>query len=218
MANSSKISDLRPDVAQNATIFVALCRAEGLNVKIAQTMRDDAYQKTLYQKGYAKTPYTTFHGKGLAFDICKNVRGHEYDDLDFFAQCAKIGKRMGFTWGGDWKKFPDRPHFQWDDHKRYSGTMVRAGKLPPTMPRYEEDDEMDIQKFKELMREYRTELQDNDSSKWSKEAREWAVKNGIITGGTPLPSGEPNYMWEDLLTREQMATLLYRFAKLMGKS
>lgn len=218
MANSSKISDLRPDVAQNATIFVSLCRAKGLNVKITQTMRDDAYQKTLYQKGYAKTPYTTFHGKGLAFDICKNVRGHEYDDLDFFAQCAKIGKRMGFTWGGDWKKFPDRPHFQWDEHKKYSGTMVRAGKLPPTMPRYEEDDEMDIQKFKELMREYRAELQDNDSSKWSKEAREWAVKNGIITGGTPLPDGQPNYMWEDLLTREQMATLLYRFAKLMGKA
>lgn len=218
MANSSKISDLRPDVAQNATIFVALCRARGLNVKITQTMRDDAYQKTLYQKGYAKTPYTTFHGQGLAFDICKNVRGHEYDDLDFFAQCAKIGKRMGFTWGGDWKSFPDRPHFQWDEHKKYSGTMVRAGKLPPTMPRYMEDDEMDIQKFKELMREYRVELQDNDSSKWSREAREWAVKNGIITGGTPLPDGQPNYMWEDLLTREQMATLLYRFAKLMGKA
>lgn len=218
MVNSSKISDLREDIAQNATIFVSLCREEGLNVKITQTMRDDAYQKTLYQKGYAKTPYTTFHGKGLAFDICKNVRGHEYDDLAFFAQCAKIGKRMGFTWGGDWKSFPDRPHFQWDENKKYSGTMVRAGKLPPTMPRYEEDDEMDFQKFKELMREYRTELQDNDSAKWSKEAREWAVKNGIITGGTPLPDGQPNYMWEDLLTREQMATLLYRFAKLMGKA
>lgn len=218
MVNSSRIGDLRADIAQNAAIFLALCRARGLNVKITQTLRDDAYQAMLFQKGYAKTPHTTFHGKGLAFDICKNVRGHEYDDLDFFAQCAKIGKRMGFTWGGDWKSFPDRPHFQWDDHKRYSGTMVRAGKLPPTMPRYEEDDEMDIQKFKELMREYRAELQDNDSSKWSKEAREWAVKNGIITGGTPLPNGEPNYMWEDLLTREQMATLLYRFAKLMGKA
>ena len=218
MVNSSRVSALRADIAQNAAIFLALCRARGLNVKITQTMRDDAYQKTLYQKGYAKTPYTTFHGKGLAFDICKNVRGHEYDDLDFFAQCAKIGKRMGFTWGGDWKSFPDRPHFQWDEHKKYSGTMVRAGKLPPTMPRYEEDDDMDIQKFKELMREYRAELQDNDSGKWSKEAREWAVKNGIITGGTPLPNGQPNYMWEDLLTREQMATLLYRFAKLMGKA
>lgn len=218
MVNSSRIGDLRADIAQNAAIFLALCRARGLNVKITQTLRDDAYQKTLFQKGYAKTPHTTFHGKGLAFDICKNVRGHEYDDLAFFAQCAEIGKRIGFTWGGDWKSFPDRPHFQWDDHKKYSGTMVRAGKLPPTMPRYEEDDEMDIQKFRELMREYRAELQDNDSSKWSKAAREWAVKNGIITGGTPLPDGQPNYMWEDLLTREQMATLLYRFAKLMGKA
>ena len=77
---------------------------------------------------------------------------------------------------------------------------------------------LSLDQFKTLMREYRAELQDNDSSKWSEEARSWAVKNGIITGGTPLPDGQPNYMWEDLLTREQMATLLYRFAKLMGKA
>ena len=77
---------------------------------------------------------------------------------------------------------------------------------------------LSLDQFKTLMREYRAELQDNDSGKWSAEARSWAVENGIVTGGTPLPDGQPNYMWEDLLTREQMATLLYRFAKLMGKT
>jgi hypothetical protein len=42
------------------------------------------------------------------------------------------------------------------------------------------------------------------------------VQAGIIQGSDPLPDGSPNYMWEDLLTREQMAVLLYRFAKLAG--
>ena len=72
---------------------------------------------------------------------------------------------------------------------------------------------MDVGRFKELWREMRKDLQDNDSGQWSAEAREWAVSSGLIQG-----SGGDNYMWEDLLTREQMVTLLYRFAQMMGKA
>ena len=80
----------------------------------------------------------------------------------------------------------------------------------------EEDDEnMDAKKFGELLLEYRATLQDNDASSWSEESREWAVENGIIAGGG---SGEFNGMWHDFLTREQMAVMLHRFAKLMGKA
>ena len=67
------------------------------------------------------------------------------------------------------------------------------------------------------MNEYRKELQDNDCSNYSADARSWAIKNKIISGGDPLPNGEANYMWADFLTREQAVTLLYRFAKYMGK-
>lgn len=79
----------------------------------------------------------------------------------------------------------------------------------------EDDDNMTQEKFNEMfitaMNEYRKTLQDNDSGTWSKDARDWAVSTGLIKGGTPLPNGQPNYMWEDMLTREQMATLLWRF-------
>ena len=72
--------------------------------------------------GYAARTATvpTFHAKGvgLAFDICKNVKGHEYDDPGFFTAMGRLGKEMGFTWGGDWRSFPDRPHFQWWAHHR----------------------------------------------------------------------------------------------------
>ena len=77
----------------------------------------------------------------------------------------------------------------------------------------EDEDDMDINRFKELLAEYRKELQDNDASAYSEEARAWAVKNGIIAGGSDT---EFNGMWQDMLTREQMVTVLYRFAKLMG--
>ncbi len=76
----------------------------------------------------------------------------------------------------------------------------------------------DLDTFKELMKEYRAELQDNDCGTWSKEAREWAISNGLINGTGTEVNGEPNYAWADQLTREQAAALFYRFAKLMGKA
>jgi len=80
----------------------------------------------------------------------------------------------------------------------------------------EEDDDMDVARFKELYNEMRSELQDNDSGKWSEEARVWATSTGLIAGDGTEVNGEPNYMWADVLTREQFVTVLYRFAKKMG--
>ena len=80
----------------------------------------------------------------------------------------------------------------------------------------EEDDDMDVVRFKELWGEMRKELQDNDSSKYSEEARVWATSTGLIAGNGEVIDGEPNYMWADILTREQFVTVLYRFAKKMG--
>ena len=80
-----------------------------------------------------------------------------------------------------------------------------------------EDDDMDVEKFKELWLEMRKELKDNDCNTYSKEARTWAIEKGLIAGGGIGKDGNPNYMWEDLLTREQFVTVLYRFAQLMGK-
>lgn len=72
--------------------------------------------------------------------------------------------------------------------------------------------------FKEEWAKVRKELQDNDCGTWSAEARAWATSAGLIAGnGTVTADGTPNYMWEDLLTREQAAMLFYRFAQMMGK-
>lgn len=148
MLKSRDIDRLRADVAANCRAFIKKCAAAGLPVLVTETVRDAEYQASLYAQGRTKpgkivtnqkTP--SFHSDKvcLAFDVAKNVKGHEYDDAAFFAKCGKIGKEMGFTWGGDWKSLPDKPHFQWDDHGKYTAAMVRAGKLPRTMPRYQEE-------------------------------------------------------------------------------
>ena len=83
----------------------------------------------------------------------------------------------------------------------------------------EEDEDMTVERFEELFLQMRKEkLQDNDSSTWSKEAREWAVSTGLIKGSGYAEDGQPNGMWEDLMTREQLVTVLYRFAQMMGRA
>ena len=46
--------------------------------------------------------------------------------------------------------------------------------------------------------------------------REWAIKVGLFAGNGTDANGEPNYMWQDFLTREQAAQIFYRFAKNNG--
>ena len=155
MLNSRDISLLRDDVEINCRKWVERCQAAGLNVLVTQTVRDNEYQAKLYAQGRtapgsivtnAKTP--SFHNvkAGLAFDFCKNVKGQEYSDAAFFRKAAAIAKEMGFSWGGDWKSFVDMPHIQWDNGGKFTDAMIRAGKLPPKMPEYKEDDEMITEK------------------------------------------------------------------------
>lgn len=51
----------------------------------------------------------------LAFDACPNTylslkawhpRGIYWKNL------GALGRKLGLEWGGDWKSFPDQPHFQ----------------------------------------------------------------------------------------------------------
>ena len=83
-----------------------------------------------------------------------------------------------------------------------------------------EDNDMDQEKFNQMfeaaMGQYREKLRDNDCGKWSQEARRFAVEHGIFSGSGTAPDGQPNFMWEDLLTREQCAQVIYTFAQRFG--
>ncbi len=162
MLKSRDIDRLRADVAHNCRVFVQRCKAEGLPVLVTETVRDIEYQESLYAQGRTKPgsivtnqKIPSFHWDkvGLAFDICKNVKGHEYDDAEFFRKCGTIGKEMGFTWGGDWKSLPDKPHFQWDDGGRYTAAMVRKGQLPRMMPEYKEVQTVTKDEAKRILKE-----------------------------------------------------------------
>lgn len=213
MRHSRDIDDLRADVAANCRVLIALAEREGLRVLVTETVRDGEYQQMLAKKGYAAAGAVmpSFHADhaGLAFDICKNEKGHAYDDPAFFARMGELGKRVGFSWGGDWRSFPDRPHFQWDGGGKYTSSMVRAGRYPPPMPRFEEEETMTQEQFNTLMEGYWRSLAQREPADWSAEAREWAEKNGLIVG-----DGNGNKQYRSFVTREQLAVFLKRLREL----
>ena len=49
-------------------------------------------------------------------------------------------------------------------------------------------------------------------SAWAREAVVWAKENEIING-----DGEGNYGWQQPITREALATVLYNFQNYLGK-
>lgn len=181
MLNSRDIDRLRPDVAANCRKWLDLCKEAGLNVLVTQTVRDREYQESLYAQGRTKPGSIVTNGKvptfhadtaGLAFDFCKNVKGHEYDDNAFFRKAAAIAKDMGFSWGGDWKSFVDMPHIQWDNGGEWTSSMILAGKLPPTMPLWGEKEEENEMRYNTV----------KECPSWAQATIQKLLNKGYLTG------------------------------------
>lgn len=97
-----------------------------------------------------------------------------------------------------------------------NGRYIRGYCLPDYASKAEEDSEVSYEQWKEYMTKYQKELQDNDCGEWSREAREWAISEGLFAGNGTTADGQPNYMWASPLTREQAAQLFYRYAQQHG--
>ena len=185
MKNSRDLADLRPDVRVNVEALLEMCKKQGLNVLITQTVRDNEYQAYLYAQGRTRpgaiitnSRTTTFHGKGLAVDFCRNIKGHEYDDAGFFRNVATIAKHIGFSWGGDWTSFVDMPHLQWDNGGKYTTVMLRSGYTAPMMPKYEKESDED----EEMARRFQTLDEIRKDAPWAVQTVEKLIERKALGG------------------------------------
>lgn len=114
---------MHPLTIKKIDLFLAECKKQGLPVLITEGIRTAPEQDGMYAQGRTKPGKIITHCKGfllasphqwgVAFDFCRNVKGREYDDSDgFFKKVGAIGKKLGLFWGGDFKTFTDKPHFQ----------------------------------------------------------------------------------------------------------
>lgn len=113
---------LHPQLEHKLNLLLKKCAAKGIYLIITEGFRTVARQEELYAQGRTKpgkivtnakgTSYSSQHMWGVAFDIAINDSKHTYDYalIKKVAEIAKA-KGVGLGWGGDWKSFPDTPHF-----------------------------------------------------------------------------------------------------------
>lgn len=120
------ISELTSNAQKACNLFLEECKKQGLNVLITETYRSQERQNYLYEQGRTRQGQIVTwtkksrHTNRRAWDICKNLKGHEYSDTQFFIKCGNIARELGIVWGGDWST-PDRPHFEIPENWNYKG-------------------------------------------------------------------------------------------------
>lgn len=127
--DSYHISRLHESIQCRAYELLCIAKTNGLDIGITSSYRSNAEQEALYNKG--RTPESirrgeqivtkvrpgfSWHNHGLAFDVApKKESGSFYwpNDESLWNKIGEWGKSTGLEWGGDWRSFKDRPHFQY---------------------------------------------------------------------------------------------------------
>lgn len=136
MINSRKIEDLHPVVQELCRKHIASCITRGVTIQITNTLRDAEYQAYLYSLGRTRPGEIVTnmqqigpHAFGLAYDIVPIVDGAaDWNNYKLWAIAGEEGKKLGLTWGGDWKSIVDKPHFEYTGD--LTAAQLRAGQRP----------------------------------------------------------------------------------------
>ena len=134
-------TQLHPELQILMDKHIKLCEENGYKIKITECLRSIAEQDALYAQGRTKpgkivtnakgSTYSSFHMWGLAYDIIRADGKNPYDTSDgFFDKVGALGESIGLTWGGSWKSFKDKPHFQLDKYGSTSSALKQKYGTP----------------------------------------------------------------------------------------
>ena len=136
---------LRPEFRIFVEKFIETCRDSGINVSVYYTYRTKEEQYALYLQGRAPLEevnetraqvglppikdsenrivsnlLNSAHNHGLAADFVPIVDGQAvWNDYNLWNKCGQIALDLGLDWGGSWKDFPDHPHLQMKNWRKY---------------------------------------------------------------------------------------------------
>ena len=112
--------------------FYSYCVRNNINILIYETLRDEKTQRKYVNEGKSQT-MKSYHLVGQAMDFVPvNNKGETlwngYENNDI-QKAIKYAKSIGFIWGGDWKRFVDKPHLQYN-YKGYGTDTFNTVGLP----------------------------------------------------------------------------------------
>ncbi|QLC26661.1 M15 family metallopeptidase [Parasphingopyxis algicola] len=117
--SEKNISGLRPDAQELARKSLMAVRTAGIDARIISGTRTYAEQDELYRQGRSRPGRIvtnaqggqSWHNFGLAWDIGIFVDGAYQTAAEPYKAAAAHGKVSGVSWGGDWLRFKDFPHY-----------------------------------------------------------------------------------------------------------
>ncbi|MCX8698088.1 M15 family metallopeptidase, partial [Gilliamella sp. B3000] len=118
---NSRIALLHPKIRQIAVNFINEVEKEfGIQLRVTTGLRTIEEQNRLYEQGrttsgnivtWVKGGYS-YHNYGLAIDVIEMKNNNVNWDESVLKKISPVGIRNGFSWGGDWEKQKDYPHFE----------------------------------------------------------------------------------------------------------
>lgn len=125
ICNAAIIATLQPGFEQAVYLWINNAEAEGLPVVLVEGLRPYARQNALYAQGRTKPGAIVTHARagqsyhqfGLAVDcVLTDTHGDPTWSFDphgaVWQRVVKLAKGAGLSWGGDWRRFKDIPHFE----------------------------------------------------------------------------------------------------------
>lgn len=100
---------------------IAALRSAGHDARVISGTRTYAEQDALFRQGRFGNPGhrvtnarggQSWHNFGLAWDIGLFDGGKYLTSDTKYRAVAPVAKVAGLEWGGDWRSFPDAPHYQ----------------------------------------------------------------------------------------------------------
>lgn len=122
MTNEEIINELHPKMREQVRLFLFKCLQAGIVLRLVDGYRSHEEQAADYAQGRTKPgkvitnakPGESYHNYALAFDVVPIEGGKAAYNTTKWDQIGKIGKSLGLVWGGDFRSFKDRPHFQYN--------------------------------------------------------------------------------------------------------
>ena len=141
MINSRNISDLHPVVAALCQKWLDECAAQGIQVLITSTYRDEEYQNSLYAEGRSSPGKIVTNARGgqsmhnyhMAFDFVPLVvKVPAWNDMALITRCGEIGELVGLQWAGRWTgRMRESLHLQFTGG--LSLADLQSGRILPTI-------------------------------------------------------------------------------------
>lgn len=144
------VSELAPNAQLAIRAFFYECSKAGINVFVTETYRSQARQDYIFEQGRTrlydskgeKLKVVTWtkssrHTSRLAWDIAHaTTNPKDLYNLGVLTKAGAIARKLGITWGGDWRGNIDRPHFEinakWTLPKTYDINVIKGVKVPST--------------------------------------------------------------------------------------